>query len=78
MKTILNIGQNRLTRILAGDKNQSPEKFCSLIKSDLKALLAHYLEVDEEINVHMQTIGDEFVFFISFKAVRMKSLGIIP
>lgn len=78
MKNISDLGQNRLSRILAGDKNQSPERFCSLIKSDLKTLLNHYVELSGNVSVSLQQINDEFVFFVSFKASRMKNLGIIP
>lgn len=78
MKNISDLGQNRLTRILAGDKNQSPERFCSLIKSDLKNLLNHYVELNGDVSVSLQQLEDEFVFFVSFKAIRMKNLGIIP
>lgn len=78
MKSISDFGQNRLSRILAGDKNQSPERFCSLIKSDLEALLNHYVELSGELSVSLQQLEDEFVFFVTFKAIRMKSLGIIP
>ncbi|MGI5841846.1 MAG: hypothetical protein ACOX6H_00955 [Christensenellales bacterium] len=78
MKSISQVGQNRLTRILTGDKNQSPERICSLIKSDLKLLLENYVELADDIDIVMEAFEDEFSFYVSFKANRIKNFGIMP
>lgn len=78
MKTISELGENRLSRILAGDKNQSPERFCSLLKSDVKMLMSNYVELSGDVEVELHSVDDQFVFSISCKATRMKTLGIIP
>ena len=78
MKTISQLGENRLSRILAGDKNQSPERFCCLLKSDIKMLMENYVEIEGDVEVELHTLGDEFIFSINCKASRMKTLGIIP
>jgi hypothetical protein len=78
MKTISELGNNRLCRILAGDKNQSPERLCALVKSDIKMLLNNYAELDGDVEVELCSDGQQFLFVITCKANRMKTLGIIP
>ena len=78
MKTISEVGENRLSRILAGDKNQSPERFCSLLKSDIKMLMENYAELSGDVEIELQALDDEFIFVMKCKAIRMKTLGIIP
>ncbi len=78
MKTISEYGENRLTRILAGDKNQNPQRFCSLIKSDVKMLMDNYMELSDEIEILLVEENGEFTFEIKAKARRMKTLGIVP
>lgn len=78
MKSISQVGENRLSRILAGDKNQSPERFCELLKSDVKMLMENYAELSGDIEIELEAVNDEFVFVVKCKAVRMKTLGIIP
>lgn len=71
-------GDNRLVKILAGDKGQNPEKFCSLLSSDLKVLLQSYAEIDGEVEVELVSQGDGYYLNIKAKAERMKSLGVLP
>ena len=75
---ISEVGNNRLSRILAGDKNQSPERFCGLLKSDIKMLLENYVELEGDVDIELSSDGKEFLFVITCKAHRMKMLGIIP
>lgn len=78
MKSITEVGENRLSRILAGDKNQSPERFCALLKSDIKMLMDNYAELSGDIEIELQAVDDEFLFVVKCKAIRMKTLGTIP
>lgn len=78
MKSISQVGENRLCRILAGDKNQSPERLCEFLKSDIKMLMENYAELCGDIEIELASVNDEFVFDIKCKATRMKTLGIIP
>lgn len=75
---IADYGDNRLVRILAGDKGQNPEKICSLLSSDLKILLQSYAELEGDVEVEL--IEEDGVFFLDIKAKanRMKSLGMLP
>lgn len=48
MKTIADIGANRLKRVLYEDKKKSPEKISMLIKSDISSFLENFMEVNKE------------------------------
>lgn len=78
MKTISQYGENRLSRILAGDKNQSPERFCAFLKSDIKIVMQNYVELLGDVEVELYSSDENFIFEIKCTATRMKTLGIIP
>lgn len=75
---INDVGDNRLVRILAGDKRQNPQKICSLLSSDLKVLLESYAELDGDVEVELLCEDGTFYLDIKAKANRMKSLGVLP
>ena len=56
MPTIAEIGTNRLMNVLVRDKNQSPARTLSILKSEITSLLECYLELDDEIK-------DVYTFF---------------
>ena len=75
---ISDVGDNRLVRILAGDKGQNPDKICSLMACDIKKVLDCYIEVDGEVEVEMTQVNEEFYFLIKAKTSRLKTVGILP
>lgn len=74
---ISDIGDNRLVRILAGDKGQNPDKICNLMASDIKKILECYIELDGDIEIEMTQNDEVFYFDIKAKASRMKCIGIL-
>lgn len=78
MKTIAEIGESRLSRILAGGKNPSPERFAGLIKSEIRMLMENYVELEGDVEVEILEKDGEFLFEIKATASRMKMLGILP
>lgn len=78
MKKIIEVGENRLSRILAGDKNQNPERYCTLISSDLKLLLSNYAELTGDVEVEIYEDDGEFKIEMYADAIRMKNLGMLP
>ena len=77
MPTIAEIGTNRLMNVLVRDKNQSPARTLSILKSEITALLESYLELDDEINIKMTEVRGRLAFNISFATVRVKDFGTI-
>ena len=77
MRTIAEIGTNRLMNVLVRDKNQSPARTLSILKSEITALLECYLELDDEIKIDMNEVRGRLAFNISFAAVRVKDFGTI-
>ena len=77
MRTIAEIGTNRLMNVLVRDKNQSPARTLSILKSEITALLECYLELDDEIKIDMNEVRGRLAFNISFAAVRVKDFGTV-
>lgn len=78
MRKMIEMGENRLSRILAGDKNLNPDRYCSLVKSDLKILLANYMELNSDVEVEIYEEDGVFKIEMIAEAVRMKNLGSLP
>ena len=77
MPTIAEIGTNRLINVLVRDKNLSPARTISILKSEITALLECYLELDDEIKVEMQEQRGRLALNITATAVRVKPFGTI-
>ena len=77
MPTIAEIGTNRLMNVLVRDKNQSPARTLSILKSEITSLLECYLELDDEIKIDMSEVRGRLAFNISFAAVRVKDFGTV-
>ena len=77
MPTIAEIGTNRLMNVLVRDKNQSPARTLSILKSEITALLECYLELDDEIKIDMSEVRGRLAFNISFAAVRVKDFDAV-
>lgn len=75
MKTIAEIGNDRLINVLVKDKNQSPARIINILKSEITNILSSYAELDDEIYVNMKTERGRVCFEIKAIATRIKSFG---
>lgn len=75
MKTIAEIGSDRLNNVLVRDKNESPAKLINILKSELNNLFNSYVELDDIIDIKMITTQGKINFEIKIKAVRIKEYG---
>lgn len=75
MKTIADIGNDRLTNVLLKDKNENSTKVMNLLKSEITEILSSYTELDDEINVVMKTKRGRISFEIKAVANRIKNFG---
>lgn len=78
MKKLVSIGENRLSKILATDKNLNPERYISLLKSDVKSLFSNYMQLEGEVDVEIYEEDGEFKIEVFASASRMKNLGMLP
>lgn len=76
--TYADIGKTRLEKVLFKEKANHPTKVCEVVKSDIKTLMNNYAEVDEDVNVAIDTDKDGFVFNIQVHAKRLKTFGSLP
>ena len=58
MRTIAEIGTDRLINVLVKDKNQSPSRIINILKSEITNILSSYLELDDEKQVAEQADND--------------------
>ena len=75
MKTIAEIGSNRLFNVLVKDKNQSPARIINILKSEITNIISSYAELDDEVQVQMKTERGRILFEIKAVANRIKDFG---
>lgn len=75
MRTIAEIGNDRLINVLVKDKNQSPARILSILKSEITDIFNSYAELDDEITINMQTERGRVSFEIKAVANRIKDFG---
>lgn len=75
MKTIAEIGNDRLINVLVKDKNQSPSRILNILKSEITDIISSYAELDDEITVAMRTERGRITFEIKATAARIKDFG---
>lgn len=75
MKTIAEIGSSRLINVLVRDKNQSPSRILNILKSEITNIISSYVELDDEIQISMQTVRGRISFEIKATANRIKDFG---
>lgn len=75
MRSIAEIGNDRLINVLVKDKNQSPARVLNILKSEITELFESYAELDDEIIVNMRTERGRISFDIKAVANRIKDFG---
>lgn len=75
MKTIAEIGSNRLFNVLVKDKNQSPARILNILKSEITNIISSYAELDDEVQIQMKTERGRISFEIKAVANRIKDFG---
>lgn len=75
MKTIAEIGNDRLINVLVRDKNQSPARVLNILKSEITEIFKSYAELDDEILINMNTERGRISFEIKVVANRIKDFG---
>ena len=75
MKTIAEIGNDRLINVLVKDKNQSPARIINILKSEITNVISSYAELDDEIDIRMTTVRGKVFFEIKAVATRIKEFG---
>ena len=75
MKTIAEIGNDRLVNVLIRDKNQSPSRILNILKSEITEIISSYAELDDEIKINMTTERGRISFEIKAVANRIKDFG---
>ena len=75
MKTIAEIGNDRLINVLVRDKNQSPARILNILKSEITKIISSYAELDDEIIVLMKSERSKIMFEIKAVARRIKDFG---
>ena len=72
-------GADRLKKILTVDKRQDPTKLKRLIESDIKNVLAQYLELDDPgVECDIDVDVDDIHLNIYARAKRAKIIGTLP
>lgn len=75
MRTIAEIGNDRLINVLVRDKNQSPARILNILKSEITEIFNSYAELDDEIVINMKTERGRVSFEIKAVANRIKDFG---
>lgn len=75
MKTIAEIGNDRLINVLVKDKNQSPARIINILKSEITNVISSYAELDDEIDIRMTTVRGRVCLEIKAVATRIKEFG---
>ena len=74
--SIAQIGENRLKKVLIGDKENSPEKLKEVLLSDIQNVANCYLD---DISTKIEAIhtDDGVIFNVVIKCKRVKSIGVL-
>ncbi len=75
MRTVAEIGNDRLVNVLVRDKNQSPARILNILKSEISDIISSYAELDDEIVINMRTERGRVSFEIKAVATRIKDFG---
>lgn len=75
MRSIAEIGNDRLINVLVKDKNQSPARVLNILKSEITELFESYAELDDEIIINMRTERGRISFDIRAVVNRIKDFG---
>jgi septum formation topological specificity factor MinE len=75
MKTVAEIGSDRLVNVLVKDKNQSPSRILNILKSEITDIVSSYAELDDEVLINMKTERGRICFDIKVIANRIKEFG---
>ena len=75
MRTIAEIGNDRLINVLVKDKNQSPARILNILKSEVTEIFESYAELDDEIIINMRTERGRISFEIKAIANHIKDFG---
>lgn len=74
--SIAQIGENRLKKVLVGNKENSPEKLTNVLKSDFTNVAICYME-DPSVQVEALQCDEGVVFNVKIIAKRVKSVGVL-
>ena len=74
--TIAQIGENRLKRVLVVDKENSPEKLCEVLSSDIKNVCDCYMD-EPRVEITADITDDGIEFNAHILAKRVKSIGVL-
>lgn len=74
--TIAQIGENRLKKVLVGDKENNPEKLKDVLLSDIQNIANCYLD-DVSTKVEAIQTDDGVIFNVVIKCKRVKSIGVL-
>lgn len=75
MRTLAEIGADRLVDVLIKDKNASPSKIINILKSEITNIVSSYMELDDEIQVKLEPCKGRLKFEIVVLATRVKEFG---
>ena len=73
---IAQIGENRLKKVLIDDREQSPEKLCEVLKSDIKNVAICYME-NPSVSIETFDENDDIIFLVKVSTKRIKSIGVL-
>lgn len=73
---IAQIGENRLKKVLIDDREQSPEKLCDVLKSDIKNVAKSYME-NPNISIETFDENEDIIFLVKVSTKRIKSIGVL-
>lgn len=74
--SIAQIGENRLKKVLIGDKENSPEKLKEVLLSDIQNVANCYLD-DISTKIEAIQTDDGVIFNVVIKCKRVKSIGVL-
>ena len=73
---IAQIGKNRLKRVLIDDRDQSPQKLCEVLKSDLFNVAKCYME-EPSLDIESYEENEDVIFVVKISTKRIKSMAIL-
>ena len=74
--SIAQIGENRLKRVLVEDKQNSPQRLCEVLKSDIMNVANCYLD-ESNVEIQTQQTENDIEFVVVIKCKRVKSFGVL-
>ena len=77
MKTIADIEERRLEKVLIKDKSENPDKMQILLKSDLLKLLQNYMEISD-LELDFNVSSDGYKLYVNAESKRLKTFGFLP